>query len=431
MGVIILTVILCLLIAVFIIIGYAKKKGDEIYFKKLTEAEKECNLKTEKLNEAKKEMYEEFDEKVKQGVDIKFNYLINSRKDELDELNHLIEEAKSEVMFLETHFEVDEDITSEEYKNEFSLLSIEEKSLIDFGYAIKITGSHTSKKNQNDNIKQILRCFNSETSVIINNTTIRNVDSSRSKIQKSFEMLNKIFKTDGVELTKDFLEIKLKKLNLKYAQEFQKEQERLQQKAIREQMVEEEKVRREIEREKKKLEKEELHFRTEISRIMKHIENASDIDKDLYMNKLNELNDKLKQVENDMQDVLNREKNTRAGYVYIISNIGSFGENVYKIGMTRRLDPMDRIDELSSASVPFNFDVHAMIFSDDAPGLEKMLHDTFDSKRLNLVNKRKEFFRVSLEEIEEVVKKNYNSTVSFTLVAKAEQYRKTQELLKI
>ena len=158
------------------------------------------------------------------------------------------------------------------------------------------------------------------------------------------------------------------------------------------------------------------------------------IDKDEYMktqkyiDKIKELEDKLKLVEKDKANVLEREQNTRAGYVYIISNIGSFGENVYKIGMTRRLEPLDRVKELGDASVPFEFDVHAMIFSEDAPTLETTLHNTFKANQVNKVNPRKEFFRVSLPEIEKVVKENHNATVTFTQVAKAEQYRESLRL---
>ncbi|MTM89955.1 DUF4041 domain-containing protein, partial [Turicibacter sanguinis] len=136
---------------------------------------------------------------------------------------------------------------------------------------------------------------------------------------------------------------------------------------------------------------------------------------------LNDLNKKL-------ADVDYRQNNQKAGYVYIISNIGAFGENVYKIGMTRRLDPQDRVDELGDASVPFNFDVHAMIFTEDAPALENALHKAFDDRKLNMINERREFFNVTLEEIECVVKANYDKTVEFKKVAAAEQYR---ESLKI
>ena len=120
----------------------------------------------------------------------------------------------------------------------------------------------------------------------------------------------------------------------------------------------------------------------------------------------------------------------RAGYVYIISNIGSFGKDVYKIGMTRRLDPQDRIDELGSASVPFNFDVHAMIFSDDAPALEAALHRAFEDKKVNMVNHRREFFHVTLDEIKDVIKKNFDKTVEFIDVPDAEQYRISERMRK-
>lgn len=115
---------------------------------------------------------------------------------------------------------------------------------------------------------------------------------------------------------------------------------------------------------------------------------------------------------------------TRRGHVYVISNIGSFGEDVYKIGMTRRLEPMDRVKELGDASVPFSFDVHALIFSEDAPALENTLHKEFENKRVNLINTRREFFNVTLSEIESVVVKNHGY-IEFTKLAEAEQYRET------
>lgn len=140
-------------------------------------------------------------------------------------------------------------------------------------------------------------------------------------------------------------------------------EEKEQQKAIKEQMIEEEKVRREIDREKKRIDKEQRQFNSEISKLIAYMQKANaDVEKELYANKIQELEEKLKELEVIRENVLQRELNTRAGYVYVISNIGSFGEDIYKIGMTRRLEPMDRIKELSSASVPFEFDVHAMIF---------------------------------------------------------------------
>ena len=120
---------------------------------------------------------------------------------------------------------------------------------------------------------------------------------------------------------------------------------------------------------------------------------------------------------------------TRRGHVYVISNIGSFGEDVYKIGMTRRLDPMDRVLELGDASVPFKFDVHAIIFSEDAPSLENTLHKHFETNRLNLINRRREFFRVSLAEIERVVKENHGE-IEFTQIAEARESRESEAIRK-
>ena len=324
---------------------------------------------------------------------------------------------------------VDDAITSEEYKSKYSMTVLKEKEMVKDGRAVLIKDRTKSKRDNNNAVKLILRCFNAETDTYISNITVKNIDSVKNKIIKAFETLNKICELIEVIISQDYLSVKLAEADCMYSFQYQKEQERLQQKAIREQMVEEEKVRREIEKEKAKIEKEETQFKNEIDNLIKRLRAASEIEQQIYADKIRELEEKLKSVEESKKDVLNRERSTRAGFVYIISNVGSFGDNIYKIGMTRRLDPMDRINELSSASVPFEFDVHAMIFSEDAPALETMLHNRFDDKRVNMVNKRKEFFRVSLEEIENVVKSEFNATVTFTRVALAEQFRETQKML--
>lgn len=142
----------------------------------------------------------------------------------------------------------------------------------------------------------------------------------------------------------------------------------------------------------------------------------------------NQSNPYTQKLQSDLANVAQREQQARAGYVYIISNIGSFGENVYKIGMTRRLDPQDRVDELGDASVPFRFDVHAFIFSEDAVTLENALHNAFASRRVNLVNLRREFFHVTLDEIEACVKQNFSETVEFTRTATAQEYRESETI---
>ena len=212
-------------------------------------------------------------------------------------------------------------------------------------------------------------------------------------------------------------------LSHEYQLKKQEEKERL--KLLREEERERAKVEREINEARKKIEKEQAHYGNALKGILKQLETASDAEREALEEKRMELQEHLGLLGKSMEQIDYRAANQRAGYVYIISNIGAFGENVYKIGMTRRLEPMDRIDELGDASVPFDFDVHALIFSDDAPALEAALHRAFDDRKLNMINTRREFFSVSLDEIKKVVKENYDKTVEFVDYPSAEQYRES------
>lgn len=317
-------------------------------------------------------------------------------------------------------------LKSDEVKNQLTMLRGEQDKLVKSDRALDIKDIGLKKSELNSQKKQILRCFNAECKSLIEGVTVKNVDNVRAKIQRSYDAINKIFSVDGVQISSEYLALKYKELSMIYAYMVKEDEEREQRKAIREQMLEEEKVRREIEQAKKKIEKEETQFKNEVNKLMAYLQNAKDeVERKLYVDKISEIQSKLASIEADKENVLQREQNTRAGFVYIISNIGAFGENVYKIGMTRRLDPLDRISELSSASVPFPFDVHAMIFSDDAPGLETILHQYFDVNRVNKVNPRKEFFRVDLEDIKRVVLENHNATVKFIDIPDALEYRET------
>ena len=373
-------------------------------------------------------------EKSMSNLIAKLNQKIKDTKEEqetiLNEMKSEIDSLRKEAICEHYRYSDYDGLTSEECKNKLALLKTEEQAYIKKSTAVKIFGD-SSKKELNSNVKQILRCFNSECDNVLLNLSVKTIDTARNKITKSFETLNKLFSTDGVQMEQKLLQYKLDELNLVYTYELKKEQEREQQRAIKEQMVEEEKVRREIERQKAKLEKDQAQCSNEINRLMGYMQKTqSDVEKQLYIDKINELEEKLKQLEADKATVLEREANARAGYVYVISNIGSFGADVYKIGMTRRLEPMDRVKELGSASVPFEFDVHAMIFSDDAPALETALHQAFEKQSVNRVNLRKEFFRVSLDDIERVVKENFNKAVKFTRIPVAKEYNETLEILK-
>lgn len=216
-------------------------------------------------------------------------------------------------------------------------------------------------------------------------------------------------------------------VQIEYEYYVRKEQEKQEQAAIREQMRQEAAERKELERQRKQVEKEESKFVTEIENVKMQMLTEKENDKILALQaKIDELNAKLLKVNEHKEEIINRQ-NGKAGNVYVISNIGSFGDNVFKVGMTRRLEPMDRINELGDASVPFKFDVHAMIFSEDAVSLETKLHSILNDKRVNKVNLKKEFFRISLDEIEQIVLSE-EPTANFKRTILALEYRQTVSL---
>lgn len=359
------------------------------------------------------------------------NARINELKDEAQNLASEISSLEADTICSQYLLSDYDGLTSEECKNKLALIKSDEQKDIKDNKLLEIQSNALSKKILNEKCKQITREFNTECDNALLNLTCKKIDTIRGKITKAYETLNKSYAQDYVQLSKRFLEYKLDELNLVYTYELKKEQEREQQRAIKEQMIEEEKVRKEIERQKAQIEKDQAQCNNEINRLMAYMQKTqNDVEKQLYIDKIKALEEKLKALEADKATVLEREANARAGYVYVISNIGSFGENVYKIGMTRRLEPMDRIKELSSASVPFEFDVHAMIFSDDAPTLEATLHQKFERQSVNRVNLRKEFFKVSLDEIEDVVKNDFNNTTEFTRIPVAKEYYETLDILK-
>lgn len=178
-----------------------------------------------------------------------------------------------------------------------------------------------------------------------------------------------------------------------------------------------------METERKKVEKEESKYSAEIEKLKEQLESANSSELEKLNSRILELQAQLSQVVIKKEEISNL-ANGKAGNVYVISNLGSFGENVFKVGMTRRLNPQDRIDELGNASVPFKFDVHSFIFSDDAVGLENRLHAALDQKRVNKVNMRKEFFNVSLDELEQLVTE-IDPTAEFNRTMAAEEYRQS------
>lgn len=324
-------------------------------------------------------------------------------------------------------------VNAEAYKLQLDKIRTEQKDMIKNDTAITgaknwtVDGSQSKgQKMVNDMKKLFLRAFNSDCEDVITKVKYNNYEMSVKKIRQSAESIEKLGKTMGLMITSRYINSKIDELHLAFEYRLKIQEEKEAQKEARAELREAAKLQKEIEAQRKKIEKEQTHYQTAYDKLLKQLaENPNDTD---LLNKKAELEQNLLEIEKAIKDVDYREANQRAGYVYIISNIGAFGENVYKIGMTRRLEPQERIDELGDASVPFNFDVHAMIFSDDAPALENALHKAFENKKLNMVNQRREFFNVTLDEIKEVVRKNYDKTVEFIDIPDAEQYRISQKI---
>jgi len=244
------------------------------------------------------------------------------------------------------------------------------------------------------------------------------------RIRKTFEAINKLGETQRCEIAKAYLELRIEELRLVHEHAEKVQEEKDEQRRIREQLRDEEIARREIERAQQEAERDEQKYQAALERARAELSDASERQQDALRTKIAELEKRLAEAHENKERAISRAQLTRSGHVYVISNIGSFGEDVFKIGMTRRLDPMDRVRELGDASVPFVFDVHAIIYSEDAPALETKLHDRIWDHRVNMVNDKREFFRVGLEDIEAAVRECHG-TIEFTRVAEAGEYRKT------
>jgi hypothetical protein len=276
-------------------------------------------------------------------------------------------------------------------------------------------------------LRLMLRAFNGECDSYIARVNYRNIEAMKKRIESSFDQINKLAEGWGCVINSKYLASRRAELQLVFEYEEQKQKEKEEQAQIREQMREEQKAEREAEKARQQAEKEEAEYQEMLERAKQEAANGSEADKAALNSKVEELQRRISEIE-DKKRAISQAMLTRTGHVYILSNVGSFGENVYKIGMTRRLDPMDRVNELGDASVPFPFDVHALISTTDAPALESSLHKHFGEKRVNLENERKEFFRVSIEEIKIELghlkdSLGIESDLQLTLVAEAKQYR--------
>lgn len=382
-------------------------------------------------------------EQINHDIDI-LRSTVDSLNNDIVNLNDIIKSKKMLIADLDDEIAYQEFglykpkyncMNSEEYAEQIKKNRAKQKTMIKDKKALSysdtwtLDGSKTKgRAMNNDNMKMVLRAFNNECDVLISKVKFNNVDKIENQIYKVAEQIDKLNVRNKISILDKYISLKIEELHLvhEYATKKQEEKEILREQKVQER--EEAKLQKEIEEARKSIVKEQAHYNNALEKLLSQLASASEDQKQEIKGRIDETKTKLEEIDKNLKDIDYRETNKKAGYVYVISNIGAFGEDIYKIGMTRRLEPMDRVDELGDASVPFKFDVHAMIFSDDAPKLEAALHRAFDSKKVNMINNRKEFFNVKLEEIEKVVKENHDKLIEFVKIPDAQQYRESMLL---
>lgn len=325
---------------------------------------------------------------------------------------------------------------SSEYKQALSDIRKKQKEFIKADAAAvsseswKVNNSLAQgRKMIGDMKKLLLRSFNNECDYCVDNVKFNNIERFQQRIEKSFEAINKLGRVMEITIAYAYKDLKIDELKLAFEYAEKKQEEKEETRRLREEQREQKRVEQEIKAARDKIAKERKHFSAALADLQKKLFVSIDSNQQDIQRRIEEISGKLVELEGEEKIVDYRENNAKAGYVYIISNIGAFGEGVYKIGMTRRLEPMERVYELGDASVPFAFDVHAMIFSDDAPSLEAKLHNHFWENRLNKINGRKEFFKADLREVERVVRENYDRVFDMIHQTPAEQYREGLKMI--
>ena len=325
--------------------------------------------------------------------------------------------------------------TSERFKEEIKTIRDQQKAMIKEGNAISIpesialtSNSAYAKKVLSGQSQLMLKAFNVECDNLMALVKPSNYANILERIDKVASDIEKSAASLQCGFVKEYVELKFKECEIQYQFKLKDEREKEEQAAIKEQMREEQKAIREFERALEKAQREEKMYRDALDEARKELAISGDKDKEKLNARIALLERQLLEAEENEKRAMSMAEQTRRGHVYIISNVGSFGDNVYKIGLTRRLEPIDRVKELGDASVPFSFDVHAMIYSEDAPALETQLHKEFTKFRVNQVNYRKEFFNVTLLDIKDKASEILGGDVDFKMTALAEDYYESLKL---
>lgn len=331
--------------------------------------------------------------------------------------------------------------TSEEYKASLDETRAGLKRMVKGGVAAlcprewTVDGSRAEgRKMTNRQIKLMLRAFNGESDAAIAKVTYSNAENMLKRIQRSFEAINKLGEPVETSIQRDYLDLKKRELRLWHEFRVKKHEEKEAAREAARKLREEERAAKEIAKIEKEAEKDEARTAKALEKARAELAKLHGATLEKQQEHATRLEEAVARLEGELQAAIDRKAKaisraqlTRSGWVYVLSNVGSFGEGVYKIGLTRRFDPMVRVKELGDASVPFLFDVHCMVFAEDAPALETALHRKFDAQRVNLVNRRKEYFRVGLDQIRQAVAEEHG-IVSFVLEPDAAEFYESEAL---
>ncbi|WP_431811818.1 DUF4041 domain-containing protein [Lysinibacillus sp. FW12] len=351
-------------------------------------------------------------------------------KEELNEVEEVLIKSKEEYKLQEVGYykNVFPFTTTLQYKDELEINNVKQKEMILNKTAVysgtkwHVNGSvRAGRALTKQNIKFMLRAFNSECDNAIKSLRFSNYEVILKTINKAFRQINFLNSKSDLKLTDEFLKLKIEELRLVYELMIFKEKEKEKLRQLKQEERERKQLEKEIKLKLNELDTHENKMNDLLEEKLKAYANTKDANGDL-LREIKEIEENIALVMKKREEIYQRHQIGKSGYVYIISNVGSFGKNIYKIGMTRRLEPLERIRELSGASVPFPFDIHAMILTDDAPRLESQLHAAFKNSRINLVNRRKEYFNVTLLEIREAIIKYHGQEVVFDENSTNEQY---------
>jgi hypothetical protein len=307
------------------------------------------------------------------------------------------------------------------YKEALAKLKADVKATVSAGNAVlastswQVNGSAAQgRKMVGDFSKLLLRAYNAEADNCVRTVKPHAREAAVERLGKAANAIARLGKTMDIRISEPYHQLRCWEIRMTADYLAKVEQEKEDQRAERERLRDEAAALREFEREKARLAKEQSHYASALAKL----EAAGD------ETAAAQLREKLAEIGVEMDKVISREANIRAGYVYVISNVGAFGNDMVKVGMTRRLEPMDRVRELGDASVPFKFDVHAIIFSDDAVGLEGKLHAALSERRVNRINLRREFFRATPVEVRDILADIAGShLLEYTDVPEASEWR--------